>query len=403
MESRAYKLATYSLYCVCFFVFFSTALTAIFSALMLIFWFVSGTWKNITEIVEENPITKLAFFLFLLFFVGVFYSQAPLEDALDFFKKNRGLLCIPIVISLCREDHRIGSNVIYAFFIGYSALLINAYLVDFSLIPSNKFAYDRHGGGFLVIFAYLTMQHIVLDKKRRYYWIGFFTIIFYDLFFILNTRTGWVLFVSLSLLFLAQYFSLKKQLIFTLSLVLACIITYQFSSSFHYEIHKTITSLKTYNIKAQNSKTDLGVRLDWYQNSIELIKKKPLLGYGTGSFLEAQEDIIKGKDTVPSSDPHNEYLLVGVQIGMVGVVFFLLVLFEPILHSFKLTRANQHHQAYALQAVVAFLAVGCLFNSWLLTSIPSDIFAILLAVFYPFPENIDADDSSLHQKPFSRM
>lgn len=385
MNNKTFQLAEYSLYAVCFFVFFSTALTAIFSVLMILFWLGSGTYKNIPTIIKEYPVVIVSISFFALFIIGVFYTPAPLENALDFLKKYRVLIYIPIVMSLYREDNRIGRNIINSFFIGYLALLVNAYLVHFGLIPMNKFSIFRHGGGFLVIFAYLTIHRILTDDKGRLMWMGFFAVICYDLFFILNTRTGWILFLALSFLFFVQYFSLKKQVLLSLSLVLACVLIYQFSSTFNKEIHKTITSLKNYDISAQNSATDLGVRLDWYQNSIELIKAKPLFGYGTGAFFNAQSEIIKNKDTIPATDPHNEFFLIGVQIGLIGVVFFMLILVEPIIHSFRLIKAEYRSQAYALQAVVIFLAVGCLFNSWLLTSIPSHIFAILLAVFYSLP------------------
>ncbi len=398
MNKRTFKLATYSLYAVCIFVFFSTALTAFFSLLMILFWLSSGAYKNISTIIKENQIVTLSFILFALFIAGVFYTPAPMEDALDFLKKYRVLLFIPIIMSLCREDDRIGKNVLNAFFIGYFALLVNAYLVDFHLIPQNKFSIYRHGGGFLVIFAYLLIQRISTESKGRLLWISFFAVICYDLFFILNTRTGWVLFLALSLLFFVQYFSIKKQLILSVSLFVICALIFQFSSSFNHEIHKTISNLENYDVTAQNSATDLGVRLDWYQNSIELIKAKPIFGYGTGSFFNAQSEIIKGKETIPATDPHNEFFLIGVQIGLVGVFFFLLVLLEPILHSFKLIHAKLRSQAYALQAVIVFLAVGCLFNSWLLTSIPSHIFAILLAVFYSFPSG-HTETSEVEEHP----
>ena len=179
MNNKAFKLAVYSLYAVCFLVFFSTALTAIFSVLMILFWLGSGAYKNIPEIIKENQIVILSFILFVLFVVGVFYTPAPLEDALDFLKKYRVLLYIPIVMSLCRVDNSIGRNILNSFFIGYFALLVNVFLVDFGFIPVNKSAAYRHGGGFLVIFAY--------HKDRLGSFFSSFIIILCSTFFLKNT------------------------------------------------------------------------------------------------------------------------------------------------------------------------------------------------------------------------
>lgn len=295
MKNKAFQLSVYSLYAVCIFVFFSTALTAIFSVLMILFWLVSGTYKNIPLIIKENSVTLPAIGLFVLFIIGVLYTPAPLEDALDFLKKYRVLLYIPIVMSLCRVDEGVGKNIINSFFIGYFALLVNTYLVDVGLIPANKTSLYRHGGGFLVIFAYLAIHRILAGSKGRLLWTVFFAVICYDLFFTLNTRTGWILFLALSFLFFAQNFSLKKQILSGLSLIIVFAIIFQFSAIFDKRINETITNIKNYSVSDQNSATSLGLRLDWYQNSIELIKNKPLFGHGTGSFLIAQRNILDGK------------------------------------------------------------------------------------------------------------
>ncbi len=47
----------YALYLTCFTCLFSSALTALFSIVMLICWLASGTFKNIPLIIKENSIT----------------------------------------------------------------------------------------------------------------------------------------------------------------------------------------------------------------------------------------------------------------------------------------------------------------------------------------------------------
>jgi O-antigen ligase len=114
-----------------------------------------------------------------------------------------------------------------------------------------------------------------------------------------------------------------------------------------------------------------------------LIKEKPLWGYGTGSFEIAQKPLIEGKNTQATGDPHNEYFLTAVQIGLVGCLVLLLLLIDPVVRSFKLLLLKKQEKAFALQATVLFLVIGCFFNSWLLTSKPSHIFAFLIIAFYP--------------------
>jgi len=376
----------YALYLTCFTCLFSSALTALFSIVMLICWLASGTFKNIPLIIKENSIALLGIVFCALLLIGVAYSPAPLETALEFFKKYRVLLYIPIILSLTKGQPKIAVNIVNALLFGYLLVLVNAYLVDFDLISMNKLALKRQGGGFLAIFAYLVLQRAMLGKKRRFLWGGFFLIISYDIFFILNTRTGWLIFIALTILFLFQYFSIKKQLIFyVLSLFLAFGIFYT-SHSVQYRVNETINDLKNYDATKKNSRTGLGLRLDWYQNSIELIKKKPVFGYGTGAFGIVHKSFVEGTSTEHATDPHNEFFLTTVQIGFVGLFVLLALFIDPVLRSFKLIRRKEDAQAFALQATVLFLFIGCFFNSWLLSSVPSHIFAFLIIAFYPIDQ-----------------
>lgn len=383
LSDKFQKNGIYALYLTCFTCLFSTALTAFFSIIMLVCWLASGTFKNIPLIIKDNPITFLGIVFCAFLLIGVVFSPASFEMSLDFFKKYRVLLLILIVLSLTKGQSDIGRNIVNALLLGYLLVLVNAYLVDSGLISMNKLALKRCGGGFLVIFAYLVLQRAMLEKNRRFLWGGFFLVICYDIFFILNTRTGWLIFIALTILFLFQYFSIKEKIIFCVVSVFLLVGIFYTSHSVRSRVNQTIQNLQRYDAVEQNSRTSLGVRLDWYRNSIELIKGKPVFGYGTGAYETAQKDLIEGTSTMPTTDPHNEFFLITIQIGIVGVAVLLALFIDPIIRSFKLIRRKETAQAFALQATVLFLFIGCFFNSWLLSSIPSHIFAFLIIAFYP--------------------
>jgi O-antigen ligase len=58
-------------------------------------------------------------------------------------------------------------------------------------------------------------------------------------------------------------------------------------------------------------------------NSLKLIRENLLLGVGTGGFKGAYADLVKDTKMDPSHNPHNEYLMVTVQIGIIGLAFML--------------------------------------------------------------------------------
>jgi len=73
--------------------------------------------------------------------------------------------------------------------------------------------------------------------------------------------------------------------------------------------------------------TSLGIRAVFYENTLELVRERPLLGTGTGGFGAAYTAHVKDKYTdwrvLSSADPHNQYLFFLAEQGMLGLVAFL--------------------------------------------------------------------------------
>jgi len=72
----------------------------------------------------------------------------------------------------------------------------------------------------------------------------------------------------------------------------------------------------------------MGIRVVMWRVSAELALQRPLLGYGTGGFPAAYAKAIKATDydgwaATPTIDPHNQYLLVQTQAGLLGSAAFL--------------------------------------------------------------------------------
>jgi O-antigen ligase len=88
-----------------------------------------------------------------------------------------------------------------------------------------------------------------------------------------------------------------------------------------------------------------------------------VLGHGTGSFTRAYAEKTKGQQALPTRNPHNEYLLIMVQLGLVGLAVLLYLFWTQWRLAPRLATPLEWHLARGL---VLAMAVGCLFNSWLL-------------------------------------
>ena len=73
----------------------------------------------------------------------------------------------------------------------------------------------------------------------------------------------------------------------------------------------------------------MGERVIYMRNALALIAERPLAGYGTGAFATAYGRMVEGRsgrEGIKVHDPHNQYLNLAAQHGLLGLAVFLAVL-----------------------------------------------------------------------------
>ena len=121
------------------------------------------------------------------------------------------------------------------------------------------------------------------------------------------------------------------------------------------------------------------MRFVFYKNSLSLIADHPLLGSGTGSFAKKYEQLVNNRQNMRlTENPHNEYLMIAVQWGLLGMGLFIYLLYRL----WRMTKRLTIQQAWMAQGLVITMAVGCLVNSLLLDFTEGHVFAYLIGVFY---------------------
>ena len=76
-----------------------------------------------------------------------------------------------------------------------------------------------------------------------------------------------------------------------------------------------------------------------FTNSLELIKKQPIIGYGTGSFTDIFRKIDKETEKVvryKHKTPHNNYFYVWIELGIIGLIILLSIFYFQIRELIKL-------------------------------------------------------------------
>lgn len=363
----------------CFFIPFSTSLMGATAILAACCWILSGRVFSLPRLMMDNKLVFLAISLFLLLAAGLFYTPVPLSEALSILKKYRELIYFAMVVSFMTDNENAAKLAEDSFVLGCVVLLLISYGIFFSIIPSERYGhsvvYHITHNFFMAILAFWCLQRAFASRQYAYLWLVLFIATTINLFYIAPGRTGMLVYIALVLLTFFQHLSFKKSILATFFISLIIGIAFATSANFSSRVQEAIEEIKNY--QAASSRTSLGMRFDWWLNSLELIGQKPIFGHGTGSFEAAQAGLIQNTETKPTDNPHNEYLLIAVQTGLVGLALWLSLLGAQFIITFRF----QPPKKFLLQGVVVAMAGGCLMNSFLLDSHQGHFYAIISAIF----------------------
>ena len=127
------------------------------------------------------------------------------------------------------------------------------------------------------------------------------------------------------------------------------------------------------------TETSTGLRLDFYYNTLQIVQQHPVFGMGTGGFAAAYIAQTAGTELIQTTNPHNEYLMVAVQVGMVGLAMLLYLFYSLWRYAPQLGTPLEQDAARGL--VLAYL-VNSMFNSALHDHADGLLFAFMAAVLF---------------------
>ncbi len=364
----------------CFFIPLSTSVMGLSAGLVVLFWILSGRIFNLPQLLMKCPVSFFSFFLFLLFCIGVFYSPVSYEESFDTLKKYRELIFIPAVISLMRGNQKGIQTALDCFIAGCIVLMLISFGISLSIIPSDRFGnsitYHITHSFFMAILAFWSSHRAIDSKQYRYFWVIIFLSAIINLIYVTPGRTGMLVFALLMLLLITQRLSWKKQII-GLFIILSLFTTAYFASE-NVSTRLNDALEEIHNYKKGKAKSSLGMRMDWYNNSMKLMEEKPIFGHGTGSFAHVQKKVVESRKTKRTDNPHSEYLFIGVQLGWVGLLTFLFLFIIQWLRSFNLSSEDK----WLVQGVILSMVAGCVMNSFLFDSHQGHFFAFLTGLFF---------------------
>jgi O-antigen ligase len=199
----------------------------------------------------------------------------------------------------------------------------------------------------------------------------------YNLFFIVEGRTGQLIAVSLVLLFGVQRFTKKILLLTVLVMAILLALFLNFSDKASRMIEGVANTQAYLQPVPEQTESSMGQRYTFWEYSIKLIAEKPLLGHGTGSFAKEYERIAHNEHLI-SKNPHNEFLMISVQLGLLGLSIYLGFLASQYYYAKKLPDKEK----WLAQGVLLSLIVTSLFNSPLMDHTEGHWFASMIALCF---------------------
>ncbi len=346
----------------------STAVTSVACVLMLITWLMSGqVWQGL-KISARQPAGKMLLMFFAWLIISSFYADTSWNDKITTLSSWKKLFFTFIVFGFFYQSEW-KSRFVYCYLavmslaavIATSLWLLNIHVTAGKEVGIFMTNHSSQSLAFVVAaLCCIFMLNETLSLQMKRLLVVMLALFLFNVFFISPSRSGYLaLPVAAVFAFISLYGYKKIPHILGISLA-ALILLILTSSTLQQRINLGWEE-KT-NYQSSKNETSIGVRVIFAQNTWELIRQKPLLGYGTSAFKSAYGSLAATKHQdwrgVATSDPHNQYLFIWLENGLVGLLLFLAYIYTAI-------RQGMHQQPYGAIAanVLVAIAATSLFNS----------------------------------------
>jgi O-antigen ligase len=224
---------------------------------------------------------------------------------------------------------------------------------------------------------------------KRLAWAAFALLGAVNVLFMVQGRTGYLILMVLLGWFVWSSFARRmrqrgkdwgwrQEVLIVLAFVVLAIATYHLSSRLHERVEQVISDYQAWT-PDHGKLTSTGQRLDFYSNTLHIVREHAWTGVGTGGFPAAFAQQIQGKDVMETNNPHNEYLMITVQTGVAGLALLLYLFYTQWRNAPLLPTSFEQDAARGL--VLAYM-LNCALNSALMDHADGLFFAFMSAVLF---------------------
>ena len=363
----------------------------IFMWVTAIIWMCSGDYLNKLRNIKANKLALVSAGFFCVHLLGLIWTEDIMWGLIMTKKMLPFFFILPIFLTISKKENF--KYYLYAFLIAIAISELFSYLIWFEVIepfgsatlanPTPIMGHISYNP-FLAFAIYLVLHQLFFEKSLSRLLrtvLTFFAITMVINMFITAGRAGQVMFFASLAVLIFQYFrnSQLKATIVSITLIsFVSILGYNSSPLFKNRIQQISYDLAKFTT---NPNTSIGHRIVFTKNTLEMIKNNPLVGVGTGDFpIEYEKINLVNSPAVKSTvQPHNMYLYVQAQLGIIGLVSLLWIFFTQVKIALASNNLFNHNVGVALP--VLFLLI-MLSDTYLLGHFTSNLFILFSSFIY---------------------
>lgn len=320
---------------------FSSSLGAILAGCIIVAWLMSGRVKERLSEIRSNRIAMAFLLFFTLHVVGLLWTE-DMGWGLHMLGKQWRMILAVILISMMKKEHT--DRYLGTFLAGMTILHMISFLNIFGWTEQVIQTHVTYNV-LLAIAAYILLHYILFDSLEKKYKILLFILFisFSINMFMTIGRSGQLAYFMATTIAVIQYNNkniLKGVFISVVLVSISIVALYNTNSIFRHRVDIAIDEIKNYE-RDKPSKY-VNDRITFFLNTLHIIKLNPIIGVGTGDF-PGEYKIINSKfspDVLETVNPHNNYLMVLSQFGIVGFIVFISIFY------FQLINAKQSQDKY---------------------------------------------------------
>ena len=311
---------------------FSTALTSVFCALMLVSWISSGqAWSTLLESSRQPIGVALAVFLGVVA-LGMLQGPVEIGNRFEVLWGWRKLFYTVVLLGLFADQrwkHYFVLSFLTVACIGFGLSYVSwVEWVSVDRWREPGIVFQNHSTqGMVFALATLCCHQLMPKVSRRlqFYLLLFGVLFALNVIFISSGRSGYLALAVVGAIIGISSFGFRRLPVLAIAAAVAVVVAMTISPILKERVVLAIHEVS--NFDPAQGLTSMGFRLVTYENSAELIAKRPVLGYGTGSFGKVYSAHVAGKYSDwradGTTDPHNQYLFIWIENGAVGILAFL--------------------------------------------------------------------------------